>query len=182
MIMWGSEQNHYNLKFLEIMKTSTLIIVMFFGFLTSSITGQETIWFDKNWKETTKENHEFYRPAPKKIKDGFWIIDYYKNGQIQMEGYSTINKPDGEVFDGLVIYYHPNGKPFHKANYKNGKLDGVRKVFYESGELKQQGKYNDGKREGVWKTFYKNGKIETKGKYRDNEKVGVWKTFYKNVY
>ncbi|WP_086031138.1 toxin-antitoxin system YwqK family antitoxin [Tenacibaculum holothuriorum] len=164
------------------MKTSTLILLMFVGFLTYNVTAQETIWFDANWKETNKENAEYYRPTPKKQDNGFWIIDYYKNGNVQMEGFSKTNVPHEEKFDGLVLYYHKNGKPFHKANYKNGVLDGVRKVFYESGDLKEQGKYKEGKRDGIWKTFYKNGKIETKGKYRNGEKVGVWKTFYKNVY
>ncbi|WP_064966131.1 toxin-antitoxin system YwqK family antitoxin [Tenacibaculum ovolyticum] len=164
------------------MKNSTLLILLFIGFLSFTAKAQDTAWFDENWQETSKENHTFYRPTPKKIKDGYWIVDYYKNGQIQMEGYSTIKKPNEEQFDGLVLYYYQNGKPFHKANYKNGKLDGVRKAYYETGELKEQGRYNNDKKQGVWKTFYKNGKIETKGKYRNNEKVGVWKTFYKNVY
>ena len=164
------------------MRTSTLIIALFIGFITNSVTAQDTIWFDKNWHETTKGEHEFYRPTPKRMNNGFWIVDYYKNGQIQMEGFSTVNIPNEEVFDGLVLYYHANGKPFHRANYKKGKLHGIRKVYYESGELKEEGKYEEGERVGIWKTFYKNGKIETKGKYRDNEKVGVWKTFYKNVY
>jgi antitoxin component YwqK of YwqJK toxin-antitoxin module len=164
------------------MKNSTLLIVMFIGFLSTTVSGQDTVWFDENWQETTKENHEYYRPVPKEIKDGFWLVDYHKNGQIQMEGYSTNKNPNEEVFEGLVIYYHPNGKIYHKANYASGKLDGVRKVFHETGELKEQGKYTNGERNGIWKTFYKNGKIETKGKYRNNEKVGVWKTFYKNVY
>lgn len=164
------------------MKTSTFLTAMFICFLSTTITAQSTIWLDENWQETTKENHEYYRPNPKKIKKGFWIIDYYKGGQIQMEGYSTNKIPNQEIFDGLVTYYHANGKTFHEANYINGKLNGVRKVFHESGELKEQGKFTNGKREGVWKTFYKNGKIETRGKYRNNEKVGIWKTFYKNVY
>jgi len=164
------------------MKTSALIITVFICFFSAAINAQETIWFDTNWQETTKENHEYYRPTPKKIKNGFWLVDYHKNGKVQMEGFSTKKTPNQEVFDGLVMYYHANGNIFHKANYVNGKLDGIRKVFYKTGELKEQGKYTDGQRNGVWKTFYKNGKIETKGKYRNNEKVGVWKTFYKNVY
>lgn len=164
------------------MKTSTLLIVMIIGFLSTTINAQDTIWFDQNWQETSKDNYEYYRPAPEKIKEGYWIVDYYKSGQIQMEGYSSNKNHNEEIFDGLVMYYHPNGKLFHKANYTNGKLEGVRKVFYVTGELKEQGKYINGKREGLWKAFYKNGKIETKGKYRDNEKIGVWKTFYKNVY
>lgn len=164
------------------MRNSTILLFFVSLFITTSIFAQDTVWFDKNWQETTKENHEFYRPTPKRMNNGFWIVDYYKNGQIQMEGFSTVNIPNEEEFDGLVLYYHPNGKPFHKANYKDGKLHGIRKVYYESGELKEEGKYEYGKREGIWKTFYKNGKIESKGKYRKNEKVGIWKTFYKNVY
>ncbi|MDY0780707.1 hypothetical protein [Tenacibaculum sp. IB213877] len=165
------------------MKTSTLLIAMFVSFLTTStLVAQDTVWFDANWQITTKNNGEYYRPKPKKVENGYWIVDYYKDGQIQMEGLSTTNTPLEEEFEGLISYYHPNGKPYHKANYKNGKLDGLRRVYFETGELKEEGNYVDGKKEGNWKTYYKNGKIETKGKYRDGEKVGVWKTFYKNVY
>ncbi len=159
-----------------------LISTILFSFFFSSLIAQEIIWFDKNWKETSKDESVYYRPSPKKIKNGFWIVDYYKNGQVQMEGYSTVNKPNQEKFDGLVIYYHENGKPFHKANYKNGKLNGVIKVFYETGELKEQGEYKDDKRERIWKTFYKSGKIQTKGKYKNGDKVGIWKTFHKSIY
>lgn len=162
------------------MKTSAFLITLFVGFLTVSVTAQQTIWLDKNWQETTKESHEFYRPTPQKKDNGFWIVDYYKNGQVQMEGFSSVSTLNEEVFNGLVTYYHINGKLFHKANYKNGKLDGIRKVFYETGNLKEVGKYVNGKRNGVWKTYYENGKIKSKGKYHNNEKSGVWKTFYKN--
>ena len=162
------------------MKTSTLLIAMFVGFLTSSVTAQETIWFDSNWNLTTKDKAEYYRPTPKKVTNGFWLIDYYMNGKKQMEGFSTSNVPLKEFFEGQVLYYHPNGKLFHKANYKNGELQGKRDIYYETGELKERGRYVKGKRNGIWKTFYKNGKIESKGKYTNGEKAGVWKTFYKN--
>ncbi|CAM1373483.1 conserved exported hypothetical protein [Tenacibaculum litopenaei] len=164
------------------MRTSTWILVLFVGLMTTSLTAQETTWFDANWQVTTKDNAKYYRPSPKKIKDGYWIVDYYQNGKVQMEGFSSVNTPGEENFEGLVTYYFENGTPSHEANYKDGKLHGIRKVYYESGELKEQGKYKNGKREGIWKTFYKNGKIKEKGKYKNNEKVGVWKTFYKNVY
>ncbi|CAM1347241.1 MULTISPECIES: toxin-antitoxin system YwqK family antitoxin [Tenacibaculum] len=164
------------------MKTSTLLIVVFVGFFTLSLTAQETVWFDANWQKTTKDKGEYYRPSPKKIKNGYWIIDYFENGQVQMEGFSTTKESGEEHFDGLVTYFHSNGKTWHKANYVNGKLHGVRKVFYKTGELKEQGKYKEGKREGIWKVYYKNGKIKEKGKYKNNKKAGVWKTFYKNVY
>ena len=188
------------------MKTSKLIIVLVVGFLTTSLNAQETIWFDANWNTTAKENASYYRPTPKKVKNGFWLIDYYKNGTKQMEGFSFVSGPKEDKLDGLVAYFFENGKIFQKVNYKSGVLEGNRKIyfesgklkteaeykdgkivgsfseFYETGELKETGEYEEGKREGVWKTFYKNGKIEMKGKYREGEKVGVWKTFYKNVY
>ena len=165
------------------MKTSTLLLAaMFVGLLATPIVALDTVWFDANWQETTKDKAEYYRPAPKKIKDGFWIVDYFENGQVQMEGFSAVNTPGEEKFDGLVVYYHQNGKPSHKATYKDGQLHGSRKVFYETGELKEEGKYKNGKREGMWKIFLKNGKIKEKGKYKNNEKVGVWKTFHKNAY
>jgi len=164
------------------MKTSTLLITIVVGFLTSSLTAQETVWFDSNWKVSTKEKAIYYRPTPKKMNNGFWIVDYYISGKKQMEGFSISAEPNQEKYQGIVYYFYENGNDFQIVNYVEGKPDGKFSEFYESGELQRTGKYSDGLREGVWKTFYKNGKIETKGKYRKGEKVGIWKTFYKNVY
>ena len=164
------------------MKTSTFLITMFVGFFITSVTAQETIWLDANWQKTTQDKASFYRPAPQQKDNGFWIVDYYKNGSKQMEGFSTTNTYDNEQFEGLVKYYSANGKLTHELNFFNGKLEGSRKEYHDSGELKEHAKYKDGKRDGVFKSYYKNGKIESKGKYREGEKVGVWKTFYKNDY
>ena len=76
----------------NIMKKSTLLLMMFVGFLTSSVTAQETIWFDANWNITTKDKAEYYRPTPKKVDKGFLLVDYYMNGKKQMEGFSTVGE------------------------------------------------------------------------------------------
>jgi len=164
------------------MKNTTIFTTILLLFITITLKAQETTWFDANWQVTTEDMAEYYRPAPEKKGDKYWIADYYKDNTIQMEGFSYNTTPNEELYDGLVIYYHPNGKPFHKANYKNGKNHGVRNAYYDTGELQQTGNFVNGKRVGIWKTFYKSGKIETKGKYKNNEKVGIWKTFHKNVY
>lgn len=36
---------------------------------------------------------------------------------------------------GEIIFYHPNGKPFHVGQQINGKLNGERKTFDEEGKL-----------------------------------------------
>lgn len=164
------------------MKNFTLLVLLFIGFLTTTVTAQETIWLDANWQKTTKDKATFYRPAPQPKDNGFWIVDYYKDGTKQMEGFSTTNSYDNEQFEGLVQYYFSSGKLSHALNFSKGKLEGNRKEYYESGELKELAKYKEGKRNGIFKSYYKNGKIESKGKYSNGEKVGVWKTFYKNDY
>ena len=188
------------------MKTSTLLIAIVVGFLTVSVSAQETIWFDSNWNLTTKDKASYYRPQPEPQNNGFLIVDYYMNGNIQMEGFSLINTPNKEKFDGLVKYYYENAVLFQEIHYKEGKQDGNRKIYFESGKLKEErtyksdklngkfseyyesgellstGNYGDGQKEGAWKTYYKNGKIKEKGKYEKGEKIGVWKTYYKNVY
>ena len=163
------------------MKTSTLIIVMVVGFLTSSLSAQETIWFDSNWNLTTKENAKYYRIAPKKVEKGYLIIDYYISGKKQMQGLSFTNEPNKEMYIGVVNYYYENEKLFQKVNYVQGKPEGNFIEYYNTGETQRIGKYANGFREGSWKTYYKNGKIQSRGKYKKGEKVGVWKTFYKNI-
>ncbi|WKD86005.1 hypothetical protein KCTC32516_01355 [Polaribacter huanghezhanensis] len=187
------------------MKTSTLLCMFVIGFLTASVSAQEEMFFDANWTSTTKAKATYYRPIPKVHKNGFWIVDYYINGNKQMEGFSLNDNPNNEKFDGLVKYYFENGVLFQEINYKEGKINGIRKVHFESGKLKtitnylndkKEGKYyeyyetgelfstgafENNLREGGWKTFYKNGKIKEKGNYEKGEKAGTWKIFYKNL-
>lgn len=163
------------------MKKAVLIASLFF-FLITSLNAQKTIWFNKENKITQKANASYYRPFPKEVKNGYLIKDYYKDGSVYMEGFSSVNNFNREKYNGKVTFYYKNGNPSFLLNYKKGVINGVKKAFHETGELKSIIRYKDGKQEGVWKTFYKNGKIKTKGKYKNGEKVGVWKTFYKNVY
>ena len=134
------------------MKKIVLLIFLFLGFVSNTTYAQETIYFDSNWKETTKEKANYYRPIPEEKSKGKLVIDYYISGEKAQE------------------VYHVNGKP-----------DGKYSFYYKSGALKIIGKYTEGKKDGVWKTFSKQGKIKEKGKYKDDEKVGIWKIFYKNI-
>ena len=162
------------------MKSSTLLIAIMVGFLTSSMCAQETVWFDSNWKVSIKEKAAYYRPSPK-IKDkGYWIVDYYVSGKKQMEGFSTVSIPNKEMFQGKVKFFHENGKVYQNVHYFEGEPEGSFSEFYDTGETQRVGHYSKGLRDGIWKTYYKYGKIQSRGKYKNGEKVGIWKTFYKN--
>ena len=139
-----------------------------------------TIWFDANWKETTKEYAVYCRKAPKLKGKGFWFEYFYINGNKQMEGLSL--KKDKEVYDGLVIWYYENGNIFQKVNYINGYLNGRRLVYFEEGGLKVKLNYERGRKNGLSKEYYKDGRLKAQGNYRENKKVGTWKRYYYDGY
>lgn len=151
------------------------------AFLLFSFT-QSKVWLDKDLKKTNEKNGLYYRPAPDKKRSGFYIIDYYRNGNKFREGKAKSAKVSEEQFFGIVSYFYKNGKISKKEEYEDGLLDGDYFEYFEKGEVKAMGSYTEGKKDGVWKFFTKSGKIKQKGKYRDGQKVGVWKTYYKNVY
>ncbi len=138
----------------------------------------DTIWFDTNWKTTSKNNASFYRAGMTKKGNKFWVVDYYISGSKQMEGLSL--KSDKEIYDGIIKWYHENGNIFQIVNYKEGVLNGKRQVYFENGKLKNETTYVDGKMNGKWKEIYENGKLKESGFYENGEKEGSWKTFYTN--
>lgn len=188
---------------INMMKTKPLSLLLIIAFISTSLMAQETnIWFDANWNQIDKEKATYYRPAPKKMNNGFWIVDYYMNGTIQMEGFSFNKIANEEKFHGLIKYYFEDGVLYQEVNYKDGEIKGARNIYYESGKLKnkrsyakgktegaffeyyetgellEKGNYKNGLREGLWNVFYKNGKIKEEGNYKEGEKKGMWKTFY----
>ncbi|QCE42982.1 hypothetical protein [Psychroserpens sp. NJDZ02] len=78
----------------------------------------DTLYFDVNWKKTTKPNHAFYRPLPLKKVDSLVLIqDFYKNGNMQMQGYAyAINE---EKYAGDVYYYYEDGSDSSRSKYIN---------------------------------------------------------------
>nr|WP_199158563.1 hypothetical protein [Pedobacter sp. ASV2] len=115
----------------------TLILIA-----TNSFAQQKTIYFDADWKPTTKNKMVYYRPTPQAANGKFLFKDYYKSGKLQFEGYSL--SPTEEKFEGLVTYYDENGRNIEQSTFKDGILNGEFKIFYPNGKLKSKGTYLDG--------------------------------------
>ena len=60
----------------------------------------------------------------------------------------------------LVREYYENGTVKVEWNYKNGRLEGVRKIYYRNGNPLAEGNYKDGKLEGTSKGYHENGALE----------------------
>lgn len=183
------------------MKNYNLFVYFFiFLFLSSAYAQKDTLWYDANWSKTSKAQASYFRPAPNKKDNGYWMIDYYMDGTKQMQALSL--KENEEFFDGEVTWYYPNGNVMQTVNYKNNIPEGLRKNYHESGSLKSEysykqgkisgkwvayyenailaetGQYKNGERTNTWKEYYKNGKLKGEGNYDNDKKVGVWKMYY----
>ncbi|WP_136467424.1 hypothetical protein [Flagellimonas onchidii] len=144
-------------------KLTPLIVIISFLHISHDINGQSKIYFDKDWKVTTKDEAEFYRLVDKKSDSLFCIKDFYINGVLQMKGcFSDLDK---ETFEGEIVWYNVKGIITNRANYRRGQLHGLCTVYLENGEIDFTAKYINGKiYDGVYvgtryKQFYKKGKL-----------------------
>ena len=70
----------------------------------------DTIWFNKQWKETTLPAEHYYPRTIKPVKEAnniFEVTDHYSDGKVQMQGYFSSIKP--EIRNGEFKYYSEKG-------------------------------------------------------------------------
>ncbi|WP_264520676.1 toxin-antitoxin system YwqK family antitoxin [Flavobacterium sp. N1994] len=133
-------------------------------------------------------------------KDGSCYTIFYNQNKNKVSEGKVINKQ----FDGEWKYYHEDLPTIMTQEfYKNGKLEGIRKVFYQSGKIAEETSYKNGIKEGKYKSYaengivleesiYKNGEydglaifkdpnnqIVGQGLYKEGKKVGMWKVLVK---
>ncbi len=129
-----------------------------------------------------------------------YAVFYDQKGNKVSEGKLVNKLPEGEW-----KYYHFESKQLMSQEfYKEGKLEGVRKVFYKDGILAEETSYKAGIKVGNSKTYsekgqlidahiYKNGQYDGiasyydglgnkmyEGSYVNGKRVGTWKFFEKN--
>ena len=130
------------------MKKSAFVILILIGFLSVTINAQETIWLNKDLKETTKNNALYYKLGEK--TDGE-VSYFYKNKSIFKKYFLVAGKAEGKYTE-----YDDSGELRVAGKYKNDVKDGNWKVYYKTGKIKKKGRYNEGDKVGIWKIFYKN--------------------------
>jgi antitoxin component YwqK of YwqJK toxin-antitoxin module len=135
------------------------------------------------------------------IGDGScYAVFFDQKGNKVSEG-KLLNK----IPEGQWKYYHFESKSIMNIElYKNGTLDGNKKVFYSNGTIAEETNYKLGVKNGLAKTFsdkgklidehvYKNGQFNGlasyydgngnkmyEGNYIDGKRVGIWKFYEKN--
>lgn len=134
--------------------------------------GQDTTYFNAEWEEiSTGDTASFYRViAPFDDDDLFSIRDYYKSGQVQMDG--TCYLRDTVIRHGKFTYYFENGDLEATVEYKKGKREGEYVQYNENGTLFVRARYKNGRHVGRWTYYYPDGTVRTDHEYKkDGTKV-----------
>lgn len=109
-----------------------------------------------------KRNDVYYEVNQTKPFNGK-VKDFYKNGQIKLEG--TIK--NGEFIGTKKIYYE-NGQIEAIIKHDNSKISNY-ESYYENGQLHMKISFNkDSKPKGLTEVYYENGIKKFKANYSDN--------------
>jgi antitoxin component YwqK of YwqJK toxin-antitoxin module len=151
-------------------------------------------FFDDTKAATVIATREF------NVKEGSCFTIFYNQNKNKVSEGKVVNKQ----FEGEWKYYHEDLPTIMTLEYyKNGKLEGVRKVFYQSGKIAEETSYKNGIKEGNYKSYAENGivleesiykkgeydglaiykdpnnQIVGQGLYKQGKKAGMWKVLEK---
>ena len=101
--------------------------------------------------------------------------EYYKNGQMKVQGSYKEGKRDGEFKAFLK-----NGKNAGSVFYKDGIPDGESVEYYEEGNIKSIIPFRNNIVEGLTITYYENGNIDEEVNYKNNKMNGEAKSYDEN--
>lgn len=147
------------------------------------MTAQDAIYFDENWEITTKEKHSYYRPIPlKKLGNVFLLRDFYKNGNLQMQGYITDEK-DESSYVGDIFWYDKNGLDESVVKYYNKTSTKELVYYYSDNSIWKKINYNNKGEKSKVTIYYKNkplysGTISDNKKYNGVFSIGLQDDYY----
>lgn len=160
----------HSVKFLSNMTTKIFNIILI---LTSSFSfsqNADRIYYDRDWKETTKENASFYRIKPsKKVDNLFLMEDFYSNKTPQFQGYAL--QSDENSYVGDIVWYDENGFDTSEYQYYNNSAVPVLTYYYPNGKKRKTIEYKKGRKNGFSIVYHQDGTVLMKGKYLNGKPV-----------
>lgn len=154
---------------------------MFFILIAFHVHSQDTImvYYNSEWNEIPDKNEAvYYRKAfINRIKD--WsVIDYYKNGTIQMTGaYASLKK---DIKHGQFVYFDENGQKESEGIFAWNKVDGAWTYWDDKGKLSAKGVWKQGVKHGKWTYWNADGRITVEANFKNDLLDGEWYRFFPN--
>lgn len=109
-----------------------------------------------------------------KIPDGQWKYYHFESKSIM-----NIEFYKNGTLDGNKKVFYPNGAIAEETNYKLGVKNGLSKTFSDKGKLIDEHSYKNGQFNGLASYYDGNGNKLYEGTYKEGKRVGIWK-FYDN--
>jgi TonB family protein len=165
------------------MNRSPAACLLLYMTLVTQVNAQgvrDTMYFDRDWEQTTRSNASYYRIITFADTGDFLFIvrDYYLSGRIQMSGTYRSIRPDYKT--GVFTYYYENGLRQAECEYDHNELDGPCREWYENGNPKSDYFYLDGKRSGSYKSWNEDGTAKLEIQYKDDKKHGYFISYHPN--
>jgi len=142
-----------------------------------------TIYFNKSWKKTSKNEAAYYRTVTELPEHKYKIEDHYMDGRLQMIGYATsiANIEDGSDTDtslnGQFIYYDSSSAR-NEGIYKKGKKTGEWKRYDHVGRMSAIETFEEGTPDGLCMYYDTLGKYKHKGNFTKGRMTGEWTYYY----
>lgn len=180
-----------NIGFSQVSETKELILSPTDKFIYLDSTNQETKSKDYAYIRVIKDS--------KLIKKSYAVQEYFRSGEMRMEGISETN--NGNTKEGIVTYYYKNTNKKSTTNYVKGRANGINLEWYENGSKKLEGEYIEDEKKmtaihkiykfwdinGIQKVadgigFFedKDENEHSKGEIKNGFKEGVWEGSFKN--
>lgn len=119
-----------------------------------------------------------------KQKDSGYVMTFYINGkEVATQEFDKdvkLLKTTGKIPDGTIKQYNVNGKLFAETDYKNGRMNGVKKSFFDNGKLYMESSMSDDLVNGLSKEYYPNGHIKDEVNCLNGKVEGLQKLYDDN--
>jgi len=83
-------------------------------------------------------------------------------------------------YSGEVFYCREDGKVEQWYNYKDGKMDGLRRTWHWDGQLRNEIPYKDGERDGLSTSWHASGKLFDKQNFVNDKRVGKYRKWWES--
>jgi len=159
---------------LQLFLTTTLFLISF-----QNSSGQDTIYLDRHFEETTKIKHHYYRLVNKAAKKVYKVKDYYKSGQLQMSGTFTSKRLKKKT--GPFTYFHENGNKDAEGNFNKDKREGEWIWDHENGAKSSIEKFSKGKRKTANFFDVNGGEVSLEEAEQEPKYLGTDKEFLEYI-
>ncbi len=105
------------------------------------------------------------------------VIEVRNDGGFVIERYTVFSGSEDDKKHLLYEKFDDSGNLKESIEYKNGKMNGLRKL-YDSGKLYSIETRKDDKFDGPYTSFYPNGKKRMEGQYRQDVLTGEVRVYY----